>query len=157
MKTTFPIGAIVQNLGFTTKVTGYHEEAGCLILRGYGLRDAGIGQWIADPAKCERLDKPSAIIFPEGALIGFSINAEGCTLKVGTEVVGNWGTCYPQEEGVVTTLKPDEPDGNVLIAVIQWKDEDGQLSSKLTFHPVDTIHKPGWRSPNGSPIGVFLK
>ena len=71
MKTTFPIGAIVRNLGFIGKVTGYHEEAGCLVLRGYGLRDAGIGQWIADPAKCERLDKPDEINFPKGALIGF--------------------------------------------------------------------------------------
>ena len=72
MKTTFPIGTIVRNLGFTAKVIGYHEEAGCLVLRGYGLHDAGIGQWIADPAKCERLDKPAGIIFPKGTLIGFS-------------------------------------------------------------------------------------
>ena len=71
MKTTFPIGTIVRNLGFTAKVIGYHEEAGCLVLQGYGLCDAGIGQWIADPAKCERLDKPAEIIFPKGTLIGF--------------------------------------------------------------------------------------
>jgi len=71
MKTTFPIGSIVQNFDFTAEVVGYHEEAGCLILRGYGLRDVGIGQWIADPAKCERVDKPAEIVFPVGALIGF--------------------------------------------------------------------------------------
>jgi hypothetical protein len=71
MKATFPIGAIVQNQGFSAKVTGYHEEAGCLVLRGYGLRDAGIGQWLADPAKCELLARPAEIVSPKGALIGF--------------------------------------------------------------------------------------
>ena len=71
MKTTFPIGTIIRNFGLTAKVTGYHEEAGCLIVRGYGLRDAGVGQWLADPAKCERLDRPAEVVFPAGALIGF--------------------------------------------------------------------------------------
>jgi hypothetical protein len=93
----------------------------------------------------------------DGALIGTCTNAEGCRMTVGTEVVGNWGTCYPQEEGVITAIKPAEPGSDNKIASIQWKNEDGQLSSKITFHPVDTIHKPGWRSPNGSPLGVFLK
>ena len=71
MKTAFPIGAIVRNFDLTAKVIGYHEEASCLIVRGYGLRDARTGKWLADPAKCERLDKPAEILFPAGALIGF--------------------------------------------------------------------------------------
>jgi len=71
MKTTFPLGTIIRNFGSTAKVTGYHEEAGCLFVRGYGLRDVGGGQWLADPAKCERLDKPVDVIFLTGALIGF--------------------------------------------------------------------------------------
>ena len=71
MKTTFPLGTIIRNFGSTAKVAGYHEEAGCLIVRGYGLHDAGAGQWLADPAQCERLDTPAEIIFPASALIGF--------------------------------------------------------------------------------------
>ena len=71
MQTAFPIGSIVRNLDFTAKVVGYREEAGCLILQGYGLRDAGIGKWIADPAKCELLDKPAEFLYPADALIGF--------------------------------------------------------------------------------------
>jgi len=71
MKTTFPLGTIIRNFGSTAKVTGYHEAADCLIVRGCGLRDAGAGQWLADPAKCERLDKPAEVIIPAGALIGF--------------------------------------------------------------------------------------
>ena len=73
MKTNFPIGCIVENHGFTAKVVGYHEEAGCLIVQGYGLRDSGIGKWLADPSMCERRDTPREIIFPAGALIGFEV------------------------------------------------------------------------------------
>ena len=70
MKTTFPIGTIVRNFDVTAKVTGYHEAAGCLILRGYGLHDGEVGPWLADPAKCERLDKPAEILIPAGSLTG---------------------------------------------------------------------------------------
>lgn len=71
MRTTFPIGSIIRNFDYTAKVVGYNEEDECLIVQGYGLRDAGIGKWIADPAMCERLDKPTESLYPAGALSGF--------------------------------------------------------------------------------------
>jgi hypothetical protein len=63
----FPIGAIMRNFGNTGKVIGYRHD--CLILRGYGLRDAGIGDWLANPALCERLDAPTETLRHKDGLV----------------------------------------------------------------------------------------
>jgi len=68
-------------------------------------------------------------------------------ISVGSKVVGNWGAMYPTSEGVIVTL---EEDGGVEIV---W---DNLYDGEVDFTRIENIRPKGWRSANGSPIGVFL-
>lgn len=86
-------------------------------------------------------------------------NDEGCDIRKGHYVIGNWGTPYPEERGVILgiTRDPSLGHGNDIVVVIMWLADGGRPTSKLSFTTPDNIHRKGWRSPNGSPIGVFLE
>ena len=78
------------------------------------------------------------------ANIFYMIN--GLTFREGQELTANWGACYPVAKGKITGFEHRPAD---VLAVIEW--EDGTHSKE----ELNRIHEPGWRSANGSPIGIF--
>ena len=76
-------------------------------------------------------------------------------VMIGQSVERNCGACFPVESGTVVGFI-DVPDGVVIrggvFALIRWdyapdRPERVRLSD---------IHRRGWRSANGSPLGVFV-
>lgn len=76
----------------------------------------------------------------------------GLVFNKGQRVTANWGACYPTEEGKIVDFitKPASrfSPASVLV-VIEWS--DGRQSKE----EISRIHEPGYRSENGSPIGIF--
>ena len=66
-------------------------------------------------------------------------------LKIGTKVVGNWGAMISTDEGEITAIEASGVE-------ILW---DGE--TEVDFVNTDSIHPKGYRSANGSPIGIFIK
>jgi hypothetical protein len=66
-------------------------------------------------------------------------------IKVGTKVTGNWGAMHPTSEGEVVTVEA----GGVEIL---WNDE-----TEVDYVHLTSIHPKGYRSANGSGIGIFTK
>ena len=64
-------------------------------------------------------------------------------ITVGTEVIANYGAMFPTSEGEVVKCNAD---GSYTVMF-----DDGAVRT------VTDIREPGWRSVNGSPIGVFVK
>lgn len=63
---------------------------------------------------------------------------------IGQKVEGNWGAMHPISHGLINRqIGRDSVE-------IKW--EDGYRQEIL----VDEIRESGWRSPNGSPIGIFF-
>lgn len=62
----------------------------------------------------------------------------------GQKVEANWGAMIPIEEGFIK--RHLGVDG----VVIKW---DNGAESEVK---IDEIHEPGYRSRNGSPIGIFF-
>lgn len=74
-------------------------------------------------------------------------------VMVGQPVVGNWGAMFPLEAGVIVGFAEREATRwtpAAVVAVIRW--EDGRTS----MEELADIHPAGWRSPSGSPLGVFF-
>lgn len=74
-------------------------------------------------------------------------------VMVGQPVAGNWGAMYPLEAGVIVGFAEREATRwtpAATMAVIRW--EDGRTSMEA----LEDIHPAGWRSPSGSPLGVFF-
>ena len=74
-------------------------------------------------------------------------------VMVGQPVVGNWGAMCPMGIGVIVGFT--ESEGTrwtpaATMAVIRW--DDGHTSMEA----LEDIHPRGWRSPSGSPLGVFF-
>ena len=76
-------------------------------------------------------------------------------LMIGQRVECVFGACYPVEYGKIVGFE-DVPDGRFfrggVFALIRWDDRPD--------HPervrLSDIHRRGWRSANGSPLGVFV-
>lgn len=71
-------------------------------------------------------------------------------VAIGQRVECVCGACYPIKSGMVVGFI-DLPFGGVH-ALIRWDDRPGVLDR---VRPAD-IHRRGWRSSNGSPLGVFI-
>jgi len=72
-------------------------------------------------------------------------------IEIGTKVIGNWGAMHPLSEGVIVNI--EKPSLNGLRGVeILW---DGER--EVDFCHENSIHPKGWRSGNGSGIGIFIK
>lgn len=74
-------------------------------------------------------------------------------VMVGQPVVGNWGAGFPMGIGVIVGFLEREATRwtpAATMAVIRW--DDGQTSREA----LEDIHPAGWRSPSGSPLGVFF-
>lgn len=74
-------------------------------------------------------------------------------VMVGQPVIGNFGAMYPQEVGVIVGFLEREATRwtpAATMAVIRWS--DGRTSREA----LEDIHPAGWRSPSGSPLGVFF-
>lgn len=76
-------------------------------------------------------------------------------VMIGQRVERNCGACFPVEYGTVVGFV-DVPDGRFsrggVHAVIRWDDHpDNPERVRLC-----EIHRRGWRSANGSPLGVFV-
>ena len=74
-------------------------------------------------------------------------------VMVGQPVAGNWGAMYPLEAGVIVGFAEREATRwtpAATMAVIRW--EDGRQD----LHKLSDIHPQGWRSQNGSGLGVFF-
>lgn len=63
---------------------------------------------------------------------------------IGQRVEANWGAMYPTVEGLV-----DRHIGQDRV-VIKWDDGDCMEVQ------INDIRECGYRSPNGSPIGIFF-
>lgn len=77
----------------------------------------------------------------------------GLIFKTGTKVTANWGACYPTEDGTIVGFEP-RPATHFhsadVLAIIEWAD-GGQSKEEIS-----RIHELGYRSKNGSPIGIFI-
>ncbi|EOS64601.1 hypothetical protein [Oscillibacter sp. 1-3] len=76
-------------------------------------------------------------------------------VMIGQSVERNCGACFPIESGTVVGFI-DVPDGVVIrggvYALIRW---DNRRDRPERVRLSD-IHRRGWRSANGSPLGVFV-
>ena len=76
-------------------------------------------------------------------------------LVIGQRVERNCGACFPIEGGTIAGFV-DVPDGRFfrggVHAVIRW-DDNPDVPERVRLHE---IHRRGWRSVNGSPLGVFI-
>lgn len=74
---------------------------------------------------------------------------------VGQRVERICGACFPPENGTVAGFI-DVPDGLVIrggvFALIRWDDTPNRLERVR----LSDIHRRGWRSVNGSSLGVFV-
>lgn len=64
-------------------------------------------------------------------------------IERGTQVIANYGAMFPTSEGEVVKCNAD---GSYTVMF-----DDGAVRT------VEDIREPGWRSVNGSPIGIFVK
>lgn len=76
-------------------------------------------------------------------------------VMIGQSVERNCGACFPIESGTVVGFI-DVPDGLVIrggvFALVRWDNyPDRPERVRLS-----DIHRRGWRSVNGSPLGVFV-
>ena len=74
-------------------------------------------------------------------------------IMVGQPVVANCGAMFPLIVGVIVGFAKREATpwrDTATVAAIRW--EDGRLEYK----DLADIHPAGWRSANGSPLGVFF-
>ena len=75
---------------------------------------------------------------------------------VGQRVERNCGAGLPLENGIVAGFV-DVPDGLVLrggvFALIRWD----YAPNRLERVRLSDIHRHGWRSAGGSPLGVFVR
>ena len=67
-------------------------------------------------------------------------------IKVGTKVTGNWGAMHALSSGKIIKIKRDTVE-------ILW-DEDKELGIDIV--DLSSIHEEGYRSANGSGIGIFI-
>lgn len=63
-------------------------------------------------------------------------------IEVNDRLMCNWGAMYPTEYMTVIAVNDDE--------IVAENDEE------IRRFAVDSIHEMGYRTANGSPIGVFL-
>lgn len=95
----------------------------------------------ASPSKVVTISQPA----DDGSMI----------VIVGQRVERICGACFPPENGTVAGFI-DVPDGLVIrggvFALIRWDDTPNRLERVR----LSDIHRRGWRSVNGSPLGVFV-
>lgn len=72
---------------------------------------------------------------------------------IGQSVVGNFGAGFPNKDGIIIGFKNINSRfyGTYAAALILWEGKQLEVVS------LSEIHKEGWRSVNGSPIGIFVK
>ena len=74
---------------------------------------------------------------------------------IGQRVECVCGACYPVQGGTVVGFY-DEPTGRFtrggVYALIRWDDRPARPERVR----LSDIHRRGWRSANGSPLGVFV-
>jgi hypothetical protein len=65
-------------------------------------------------------------------------------IEIGTKVKGNWGAMHPTSEGKIVKIESNGVE-------ILW---DGEI--EVDFVHLESIHEKGYRSANGSDIGIFI-
>ena len=70
-------------------------------------------------------------------------------IKVGTKVTGNWGAMHALSSGKIIKIKRDT-------AEIIWDDLEEGLEEGIEIVNLSSIHEKGYRSANGSGIGIFI-
>jgi len=74
-------------------------------------------------------------------------------IKVGTRVEGVWGMGIANDIGTVVSFADDNKER----AIIKFDESPYDDDSGRTLHiRTNEIREKGYRSPNGSPIGVYL-
>ena len=77
-------------------------------------------------------------------------------IEIGTKVVGNWGAMHGTSEGEIVGIEMPSPNrllpDNGRGIEILWEGE-----TEVDFCHENSIHEKGWRSVNGSGIGIFIK
>jgi hypothetical protein len=73
-------------------------------------------------------------------------------IEIGTKVEGRWGAMIPTSEGTIIAVTETSVE-------IEWaKDDEDLLNQVLGNDTVEKDHlrEEGYRSANGSPIGIYL-
>lgn len=76
-------------------------------------------------------------------------------IMIGQRVEANYGACFPTRSGIVVGFEEVPArrfSHGAIYAVIRWEDTP-ETPERVRLNE---IHRPGWRSINGSPLGVFL-
>lgn len=73
---------------------------------------------------------------------------EPVMVMLGQKVTGFWGAGIPIDTGKIVGFETRKGE---VFALIYWEDD-----KKFSHEKVSEIHPKGWRSPNGSPIGIFV-
>ena len=106
--------------------------------------------------KPEDQDEPAEPVQKEAP--GFTVpqpsDSSAVIVMIGQRVECVCGACYPVERGTVIGFE-NVPDGRFfrggVHAVIRWENREKPERVRLS-----DIHRRGWRSAGGSPIGVFV-
>lgn len=75
-------------------------------------------------------------------------------IMLGQQVEGNFGACYPIACGTIVgfvEVPASRFQYGHVAAIIKWADR-----AALERVDLSKIHPQGWRSANGSPIGIFV-
>ncbi len=120
---------------------------------------AGRDEVVEEPAKEEPTAESAAGQKPAESsnIVHISQYADENTVivMVGQRVEAFWGAGHPMDYGTVVGFE-SVPDGKFsrggVYALIRWDDRPERLHRT----EVSEIHRRGWRSAGGSPIGVFI-
>jgi hypothetical protein len=112
----------------------------------------------AEPATTPAAEEsPAAEVAPRSNVVTISQPADdgSVIVMIGQTLERDCGACFPLENGTVVGFV-DVPDGRVIrggvFALVRW--------DSYPDHPervrLSDIHRRGWRSAGGSPLGVFV-
>lgn len=109
----------------------------------------------SDPAQSEfpaREDSGNVTVLSQSAPENLVVVMSGQRLEL------NCGACYPLQYGTVIGFY-ESPETRFsrggVHAVVLW-DGSGETAPRKEHVELSRIHPQGWRSANGSPLGVFL-
>jgi hypothetical protein len=108
-----------------------------------------------EPADVEETADDSAEEAAPGFTVSQPADETAVLVMIGQRVECVCGACYPEQGGTVIGFE-DIPDGRFfrggVHAVIRWDDRPDRPERVR----LSDIHRRGWRSPGGSPLGVFV-
>ena len=144
--------------GKTRRAKLFSDERGEYIIPDrYSMAPVFRAEYEFQPEE-ESAAAPAAEVAPRSNVVTISQPADdgSVIVMIGQPVERNCGACFPLETGTVVGFV-DVPDGVVLrggvFALVRW-DYNPDRPERVRL---SDIHRRGWRSANGSPLGVFVR